>query len=562
MKKTWNFYDLAEEKVEEIADKHNITKLLAKILINRGITEEKDIKMFLEPTRKDFHNPFLLPDMEKAVDRIIEAINKKEKVLIYGDYDVDGITSVTVLKKFLTERGLETGYYIPNRLTEGYGLNKEAIKNIASQNYTLIITVDCGISGILEIEESDKLGIQTIITDHHEQGEGLPNAYAVVDAKRKDNKYPFRELAGVGVVFKLIQAISSKLNLDDKEYLKYLDIVAIGTISDIVPLIDENRVIAKLGLMLIKMTKNIGLRELIISSNYKQIDSNTISFGIAPRINACGRMGHEKEALKLFLTDNIVEAKEITKNLNKYNLERQEKESNIYKQALEKLKNENIDEKNSIVLGGDNWYHGVIGIVASKLTESFFKPTILVGFENNEGKGSGRSIPGFDLYGALSASSEYLEKFGGHSMAVGLSLNKANFENFKKKFEEVAEEKNVKEILPIIKIDGQITKNDLKLETVEEIKKLEPFGEKNEKPKFLYKALKINSIRALSEGKHLKLSLRDDNQLIDAIGFNLGYMADEFLIGDKVDIVGMLEINEFNGMKKIQINLLDIMKSV
>ncbi len=562
MKKKWSFYEVEQEKINEISNKYNITKLLAQILVNRGITEEKEIRTFLEPTRNDFYDPFLLPDMEKAVDRIIEAINNQEKVMIFGDYDVDGITSVTVLKKFLKERGLETGYYIPNRLEEGYGLNKEAVEKIIEQGYTLIITVDCGISGIEEIEECNKLGVQTIVTDHHEQGENIPNAYAVVDAKRKDNKYPFRELAGVGIVFKLIQAISTKLNLEEKEYLKYLDIVAVGTISDIVPLINENRVIAKLGLMLIKMTKNIGLRELIIASNYKQIDSNTISFGIAPRINACGRMGHQEEALKLFLTDNIVEAKEITNKLNKYNSERQEKEGNIFKQALEKLQTENIENRNTIVLGGDNWYHGVIGIVASKLTESFFKPTILVCFEGEDGKGSGRSIPSFDLHEALSYSGNYLEKFGGHAMAVGLTLKKENFESFKEKFEEFAEQKNIKQIIPTIKIDCEISKNDLKLETVEELKKLEPFGEKNQRPCFVYKGLKINSIRALSEGKHLKLSLRDDNQLIDAIGFNLGHLADEFLIGDKVDIVGILEINEYNGIKKVQINLKDIMKSI
>ena len=562
MKKKWNFYEVDEVKIKEISRKYNISELLAKILVNRGITEENDIRIFLNPTRNDFYNPFLLPDMEKAADRIIKAINNNEKIIIYGDYDVDGITSVTVLKKFLKERGLETGVYIPNRLKEGYGLNKEAIKKIIEQNYTLIITVDCGISGMEEIEECNKSGIQTIVTDHHEVGESIPNAYAVVDAKRKDNEYPFRELAGVGVVFKLIQAISVKLNLDDKEYLRYLDIVAVGTISDIVPLINENRVIAKLGLMLIKMTKNIGLRELLNESNYKQIDSSTVSFGIAPRINACGRMGHQEEALRLFLTDNIVEAKKITNELNRYNLKRQEIEGEIYQQALEKLQKEGIEDKSTIVLGGDNWYHGVIGIVASKLTESFFKPTILVCFEEKIGKGSGRSVPGFDLYEALNYSEEYLEKFGGHAMAVGLTVEKDNFENFKTKFEEFAEKKNVKQIFPTIKIDGEISKNDLKLETIEELRKLEPFGEKNERPNFLYKGVKINSIRALSEGKHLKLSVRDENQLIDVIGFNLGYLANEFLIGDKVDIVGLVEINEYNGIKKIQINLKDIMKSV
>lgn len=266
MNKKWGFYEVEENDVQNIVSKYKISEILARILVNRGIKEDDEIKIFLEPTRNDFYDPFLLPDMEKAVDRVIKAINEQEKVVIYGDYDVDGITSVTVLKKFLKERGLEVGYYIPNRLEEGYGLNSDAIKKIIEEKYTLMITVDCGISGINEIDECNKLGIDTIVTDHHEQGETIPNAYAVIDAKRKDNIYPFRELAGVGVVFKLIQAISQKLNLENKEYLKYLDIVAIGTISDIVPLVSENRVISKLGLKLTEVTKNVGLKELIKSS--------------------------------------------------------------------------------------------------------------------------------------------------------------------------------------------------------------------------------------------------------------------------------------------------------
>lgn len=418
MKKKWEYYEPNEEKVKEISKKFNISNLLAKILVNREIIEDEKIEIFLNPTRNDFYDPFLMPDMEKAVERILKAINTKEKVMIYGDYDVDGITSITVLKKFLNDRGLKTGHYIPNRLEEGYGLNKNAIEEIIQQKYTLMITVDCGISGIEEIDICNKLGIDTIITDHHEQLEELPKAYAIIDAKRKDNKYPFRGLAGCGVVFKLIQAISKRLGLDDKEYLKYLDIVCVGTISDIVPLVDENRVIAKLGLKLVAQTRNIGLRTLIIESGYKKIDSNTISFGVAPRINACGRMGYQEEALKLFLTNNIEEAREITNNLNKYNIQRQAKEKEIFEQAIKELEKEDIDNLNSIVLCGNNWHHGVIGIVASKLTEKFFKPTILICFEDNIGKGSGRSLPGFDLHEALVQSSEFLDKYGGHEMAV------------------------------------------------------------------------------------------------------------------------------------------------
>jgi len=562
MKKKWEYYEQDEKLVEEIAKKHNISNLLAKILVNRNITEEEQINIFLNPKRNNFHNPFLMLDMEKAVKRIVQAIRENEKTIIYGDYDVDGITSITVLKKFLEERGLEVDYYIPNRLDEGYGLNKAAIRQIADKGYKLMITVDCGISGIEEIELANSLGIETIITDHHEQLDELPKAYCIINPKRRDNTYPFRGLAGVGVVFKLIQAISIELKLDEKEFLKYLDIVCIGTISDIVPLKDENRVIAKLGLMLVKVTKNIGLRELIIASGYKDIDSGVVSFGIAPRVNASGRMGKQEEALKLFLTENKEEAKEITKKLNEYNLERQEKEKYIFEQAIAELENKNIEELNSIVLAGENWHHGVIGIVASRITERFFKPTILICIEGEEGKGSGRSVPGFDLHEALVQSAEYLTRFGGHEMAVGLSVEKEKIGEFRKFFEKIAEEKNVKQIIPVINIDCEITKNDLKKETIEQIKMLEPFGEQNKQPLVVYKNLKIESIRALSEGKHLKLMLRDENITIDAIGFNMGELSEQYLIGDKIDVVGNLEINSFNGIEKIQINLKDVMKSV
>lgn len=562
MKKKWQYYEQDKEIVNKIAEEHGISTLLAKILVNRGIIDSKQIKVFLEPQRHDFHNPFDMLDMGMAVNRIIEAINNKEKTIIYGDYDVDGITSITVLKKFLNERGLDVDYYIPNRLEEGYGLNKEAIEEIAKKGYKLMITVDCGISGVEEVELANSLGIETIITDHHEQLDVLPNAYAIINPKRRDNTYPFRGLAGVGVVFKVIQAISMKLNLDEKEYLKYLDIVCIGTISDIVPLVDENRVIAKLGLMLVKCTKNVGLKELIQESGYKTIDSGMVSFGIAPRINACGRMGKQEEALELFLTDNPEKAKTITKRLNEYNIQRQETEKQIFEQAISELEKENLEEKSSIVLAGENWHHGVIGIVASRITEKFFKPTILICIEDDIGKGSGRSVPGFDLHEALAQSSKYLEKYGGHEMAVGLSLKKENIQEFKNHFEEYAKSKGVKDIVPIINVDSEITKKDINKATVEQIKLLEPFGEQNKQPLLIYKNLKIASIRALSEGKHLKLMLKDENEIINAIGFNLGELSEEYLIGDKVDVVGTLEINAYNGQEQIQINLKDIMKSI
>ena len=546
MNKKWQIYETEKEKVEKVEKQYQINKLLATILVNRDIISENEVRLFLNPTRTDFYDPFLITDMEIAVERIIKARDNNEKVTIYGDYDVDGITSITVLKSFLKDIGLEADTYIPNRLEEGYGLNKNAINKIAKSGCKLMITVDCGISGIEEIAYANSLGIQTIVTDHHEAGNELPNAIAVIDNKRKDSKYPFRELAGVGVVFKLIQALGIKLGLKEEAYLKYLDIVCVGTISDIVPLVDENRVITKLGLMLIKQTKNIGLKSIINSSGYSKIDSNTISFGVAPRVNACGRMGKAEEALELFLSQNINEVNELTKKLNEHNRERQETEKAIFENAVKTIEKEKLNENKAIIVGGENWHHGVIGIVSSKITEMYFKPSILLSFEEDGiGKGSGRSIPGFDLHEALMQCLDTIEKFGGHSMAVGITIRKENLDKFRKEFEAIATEKNIDEIIPIINIDAKVNLSDINKEMVNSLKQLEPFGEGNKMPVFAFKNLKIDSIRALSEGKHLKLTLKDNNYMINAIGFNIGDLAEEYRIGDKVDVAGVLEINTF-----------------
>ena len=561
MKKKWQIYEEEQEKINKISIQYHINKLLASILVNRNIEEDK-IEAFLNPTRKSFHDPFLMPDMKKAVDRILKAMQNKEKIIIYGDYDVDGITSITVLKSFLEDRGVHVDSYIPNRLEEGYGLNKPAIEKIAENKYQLMITVDCGISGIEEIEYANSLGIETIVTDHHEVGDSLPNAIAIVDAKRKDNEYPCRDLAGVGVVFKLIQAIGIKLGLEEKEYLKYLDIVCIGTISDIVPLVDENRAIAKLGLLLVRQTKNLGLQSLLMSSGYKNIDSTTISFGVAPRINACGRMGHADEALNLFLSKDIYEVNELTKKLNEYNKIRQETEKNIYEDAVNQIEQNKLNEKNAIIVSGKNWHHGVIGIVSSKITDLYFKPSILLCNEGKFSKGSGRSIPGFDLHQALMQCQDTIDRFGGHAMAIGITIKTDKFQEFAEEFENVAKEAKIDEIIPIINIDAKIELNEINKEMVESLKLLEPYGEGNKMPIFAFRNLKIDSIRALSEGKHIKLTLKDNNNIINAIGFNLGKIAEDYRIGDKIDVVGTLEINSFNGVDSLQINVKDIMKSV
>ena len=563
MNKKWQIYETDDEKVRELKEKYKINSLLAAILVNRGITDEEKIRKFLEPTRQDFYNPYLMKDMEIAVNRIIKAIESQEKVIIYGDYDVDGITSITVLKKFLKDVGLEVSYYIPNRLDEGYGLNKNAVEKIVNEGYTLMITVDCGISGIDEIDYANSLGLEVIVTDHHEPGESLPKALAVIDNKRKDSTYPFRELAGVGVSFKLCQAIGMKLELKEATYLKYLDIVCIGTISDIVPLVDENRVITKLGLLLVKQTKNLGLKSIIDSSGYTKINSSTISFGVAPRVNACGRMGKAEEALELLLSTDIYKVNELTKKLNEHNRKRQEIEKFIYESAIEKIEKNHLNENRTIIVGGEGWHHGVIGIVSSKITEMYFKPSILLSFEENGiGKGSGRSIPGFDLHDSLMKCQNTLEKFGGHSMAVGVTIKKENLEEFSKEFEKVAADEKIEEIPQVLNIDAKVDLNLIDKEMIDSLKELEPFGEANKMPIFAFKNLRIDSIRALSEGKHVKLTLKEDNRVINAIGFNMGTLAEEYKIGDKIDVAGVLEINTFNGVDNLQINIKDVMKSI
>ena len=562
MNKKWELINVDESKAEKIEKQFNVGKLVARALATKNLKSDEEIEVFLSPRRGDFHDPFLMPDMEKAVDRVVKAIQNKEKVTIFGDYDVDGITSSSILHRFLKECGLETKIYIPNRISEGYGLNEEAIRKIANEKTTLIITVDCGITGNKEVELAKSLGIDTVITDHHEPAEELPKAVAVVDCKRKDNKYPFNGLAGCGVAFKLTQGISQRLGIPEEKSLKYLDIVCVGTISDIVPLEDENRTISKLGLRLLNQTKNPGLKALLESTGYKKIDSTAVSFGLAPRINACGRMGHEDEALKLFLTDNLQEARELTSKLNEYNTKRQEIEKDIFSKAQEMLKDENEQKLPCIVLGGENWHHGVIGIVSSKITDMYSKPSLLLCFEGEESKGSGRSVPGFDLHEALENCKEHIKQFGGHSMAVGLTIETNKFANLKNALEEYATKMKVADIVPVVKVDQKIGLTDVMIKDIKELELLEPYGEANKMPIFQINNVRIESIRTLSEGKHLKLTVKDEHKIIDCIGFNLGNLASEYPIGSKIDLIGSLEINEFRGIENIQINLKDIRHSV
>ena len=562
MIKKWEYYQPNEEDVEKIKNDNNISELLAKILINRGIKDSNEINSFLYPKIDDLNDPFLLNDMDIAVDRILKAKENNEKITVYGDYDVDGITSIAVMVKFFRELGINIEYYLPSRLEEGYGLNNEALLKIKNNGTSLLITVDCGISAYEEVEYAKSIGLDVIITDHHECPEKLPNTFAIIDPKRPDSTYPFSSLAGVGVTFKLIHAISLKLELDRKKYLKYLDIVCLGTVADIVPLVSENRVIVKYGLMLVRETKNIGLRALIKLSGYSKIDSSLISFGLAPRINACGRMGKADLALNLLLTTDITEAENIAMELNNINKERQDVEKGIMEDAIKIIEEGKLYEDDVIVVGKEGWHHGVIGIVASKITEMYYKPSILVCFENGVGKGSGRSVDGFDLHKALSACIDDLARFGGHEMAIGLTINEDSFERFRKNVNEYAKNVIDKDKIPTIKVDAEINSNMISLDKLNELEILEPYGEANPMPIFVYKNIRVEGIRLLSNDRHLKLMLKDGMSIFDAIAFNMGDKKYSFKVGDKIDVLHYLDVNKFNNIEKVQLNVKDIKRSL
>ncbi len=561
MQKTWNLKKYDKELIKKICDTYEVSEIMAKLLVSRNIEFEK-IDEYLNGTLDNLMDPYGIKDMDKLVERVDLALKNKEKICIYGDYDVDGITSITILYKFLDSLGADVIYYLPDRLLEGYGINKNALKDIKSRGVSLIITVDCGITAVEEVEFAKEIGLDVVITDHHECAEKLPEAIAIVNPKRKDDTYGCKVLAGVGVAFKCISALAIKYGLDKNEYLKYLDIVSIGTISDIVPIIGENRIISKYGLKMIENTNNIGLKALLNLIAPKEIDSMTVSFSMAPRINACGRMGNASAAVKLLLEKDEHIAEKIALELDELNTERKNVETMIFEDALEQIQERGLEKKNSLVLYNESWHNGVIGIVASRLVNLYYKPVILLTKEHNEIRGSGRCPAGFSLYDALTECKDKVIQFGGHELAAGLSLSEDMIEEFTNAFEEVATRRKDGISEQIIDVDTQIEKKDLNAQIIKDIRRIKPYGQSNPQPIFLYKGLKVNAIRTIKDDKHLKLILKDDKALIDAIGFSMGERRDEIRIGDKIDVVGNVELNSYNTPKTIQILLQDFKKSI
>lgn len=561
MQKVWNVKKYDETYIEKITKTYNISEIMAKLLVSRNIEYDK-INNFLNGDLSYLYDSFEMKDMDKLVERIISAKNNNEKICIYGDYDVDGITSITIMYKFLTTLGIDVIYYLPDRLLEGYGINTQALDNIKEKGASLVITVDCGITAVEEIKYAQSIGLDVCITDHHECSDDLPNCIAVVNPKQKDDTFPFKMHAGVGVAFKCITAISETLGLQDESYLKYLDIVAIGTISDIVPLIDENRIISKYGLKQMEETKNIGLKALLKLISFKEIDSTMVSFGMAPRINACGRMGNASIAVELLLEQDEVKAFELAKKLDELNIKRQSVEKEIFEQAIKMIEKDKLDKKNSIVLYDKDWHNGVIGIVASRLVNIYYKPVILFTKEQGAIRGSGRCQLGFSLYDTLTECKDYLVQFGGHELAAGMSIEESRILDFANKFEEVVASKDNNVNEQIIDIDTEIVSSDLNINILKDINRLKPFGQSNKMPLFLYKDLKIQSIRTIKEDKHLKLTLQDGKYLMEAIGFSQGDKRDELRIGDKINVVCNVEINTYNNKRTIQLVIQDLKKAV
>ena len=559
--KKWTLKHKGKVKETDLSKKINISPEISQILNNRGINNEKDAEIFMNPSLEYLRDPFLMKDMDKAVKRIKKAIENNENIYIYGDYDVDGVSSTSILYIYFKSIDYPVKYYIPNRLEEGYGINEEAIRKISSDDCNLIITVDCGITSVKEVEIANELGIDVIITDHHECQSEIPNAYAIVNPKQEDCNYPFDMICGCGVAFKLIQALTDKEEFKTSMY-NYLEIVTLATICDIVPLVDENRIIVKNGLKLMKEGKNLGLRELIkvcgIETN--KIGSSHIGYSVGPRINASGRLGYSYLGVQLFTTDSQEEAKEIANILESKNIERQMIESKIYKEAEEVMANdESYKDDKVLVIAHEGWQHGVIGIVASKLTEKYYKPTVLLTIEGDEATGSARSIKGFSIFEALESCKDLMNKFGGHDQAAGLALNRNNIMELKERINKIADYSlSEEDLIENIKVEYELEEDSANLNLVDDLHKLEPFGMSNPSPRFIMRDLLLTNVYKMGKNKqHLKIIVEDKKEY-ECVGFNMSYLADNFEIGDKIDILFQVDENNFNNERKVQFLLKDI----
>ncbi len=578
-----------DDAIASISRELNISEILAILLYNRGYHTASEAKKFICFETANLHNPYLLNDMDLAVERIEKAVQNKEKIYIYGDYDVDGVTSVSILYLYLNSKGADVGIKIPKRDSEGYGISCDAVKIMAEEGTKLIITVDTGITAAEEIKFAAELGIDVVITDHHECRNELPDAVAVVNPHRLDSTYPFCELAGVGVAFKLICALEMKVCEKNGEPVingirrvcyEYADLAAIGTIADVMPLVDENRLIVSMGLKQIVNTKRCGLSALIDaasinknssdiqSTKKKKITSSFVGYAIAPRINAAGRISDAMIAVRLLLCDDKIEAQRAAEELCEINHMRQQEENRIAEKAYSIIEEQGLAQKNKVIVLEDNlWQQGIVGIVSSRITERYGLPSILISFSSSFdgeelgtdlGKGSGRSIKGMNLVGALAHCEEHLVKYGGHELAAGLTIQRSQLEEFKKSINDYAAQVLSEEDFKIsFYADCEINMKDVTMELAQDLSLLEPYGVGNPSPTFIMRDVIVHRVMSIGGGKHTKLLLSKDGISLYAMYFGMSASVLGFDVGDSIDILFNVDINEFRNIKSVQLIIED-----
>lgn len=567
IKKRWIVKPWGDEQtITQIAGAINVDPVIANLLVQRGIADYDAARIFFRPSMKDLHDPFLMKDMDAAVERLTIAVDRDEKILVYGDYDVDGTTAVAMMYSFLKKMVSNIGYYIPDRYDEGYGISFKGIDYAAHNGYSLIIALDCGIKAADKIEYAREKGVEFIICDHHLPGDTLPRAAAVLDPKQNECSYPFKELSGCGVGFKLIQAYSLKNNLPLQDNDRFLDLVAVSIASDIVPITGENRVLAHFGIKKINTDPNMGIKALIELAGVdgKELSVNDLVFVIGPRINAAGRIEKGNSAVDLLLSENETEAKEFAGNINSFNTERKEVDKNITEEALRMIEtNPEMIGRKTTVLFNPEWHKGVIGIVASRLIENYYRPTVLLTESNGMATGSARSVNGFDLYSAIDACGSLLEGYGGHMHAAGLTMKIENVSAFTEKFEQVVAETVLPDqLIPFIEVDAEIRLKDITPKLYRILKQFQPFGPGNMRPVFATTGVEdIGWSKLVGSGmEHLKLDIREpDNQYrYSGICFNQACSFGLVKSGKPFDVCYVIDENHFQGKTSLQLRIKDI----
>lgn len=564
MQKTWAIASCSDPATSyRLREELGIHPVLADLLVNRGIGSFDDARRFFRPDLSVLHDPFLMRDMDKAIARIEQAIGTKERVLIYGDYDVDGTTAVAIVFSFFRQFHSRLEFYLPDRYAEGYGISKQGIDYAADNGFSLIIALDCGIKALDKVAYARERGVDFIIGDHHLPGDQLPDAVAVLDPKRADCPYPYKELPGCGIGFKIIQAFIQKNNMDIQQCYQYLDLVAVGIASDIVPITGENRILTYFGLQKLNANPCCGLQSLIDLSTHKSghFTVNDIVFQIGPRINAAGRIDHAKDAVKLLVSKSMQEAVVYSSSIDLQNSQRKDFDLRITEEALAIIDGDEVrKQRKSTVVFKHDWHKGVIGIVATRLTEKYYRPTVVLTQTNGHVSGSARSVVGFDLYEALNACSDLLDQFGGHKYAAGLTMRPENVPLFEQRFEEVVAASILPNMLRReISIDAVLKLTDIDAKFFRILRQFEPFGPQNEAPLFLSRGVTVVGPAMVVGGSHLKMAVtQHGSALFDCIGFGLGEYADAINRGIPFDLCYTVEENVWRERRSIQLNIKDI----